>query len=54
MGGKKNRYTKPTAAELNEFKALLGAIALQYKEAELAQLYWEMHEMAKGNERKFS
>lgn len=43
----KKRYTRPTIGELDKFRVFLGDIAAQYNQAELAQLYWEMHEMTK-------
>ena len=46
MGQKKKRYTRPTTDELQQFRAFLGPVASKYN-AQLAQLYWEMHEMAR-------
>ncbi len=48
MGHKrKKRYTRPTTDELQNFKVSLGPLTSEYTEAELAQLYTEMHQMAR-------
>lgn len=48
MGYKrKKRYTRPTTDELQKFKVSLGPPISEYTEAELTQLYTEMHQMAR-------
>jgi hypothetical protein len=43
---KKHRFTRPTIAEMYEFVRFLGPLASEYTDAELRQLYTEMHQMA--------